>query len=122
MGTRLIKISVVYLVIGILLAMYMSITENMTLSTVHSHLSCMGWTMLALSGLVYNLFPDLEKMVLSKIYFWLANIGLPIMIIGVTLYLYDQTGLIKTIISIGAIMVSVAVILFSVNVLIDMKK
>lgn len=122
MGTRLIKISVVYFGISIILAMYMSITENMTLSTVHSHIACLGWTSLTLCGVVYYLFPALAERVISKILFWLFNIGLPIMIIGVSLYLYNQTALIKVIISIGAIMVSIAVILFAINVLMDMKK
>ena len=122
MGMRLIRISVVYFVISTLLAMYMSMTENMTLSTVHSHISCLGWTSLTLCGLVYHIFPGLEKRVISKILFWLFNIGLPITIIGLSLYLYDQSGLIKIIISIGAILVSIAIILFAVNVLMGMKK
>jgi cbb3-type cytochrome oxidase subunit 1 len=121
MGIRLIKISVIYLMISTLLAMYISITENMTLSTVHSHISCLGWAMLALSGLVYHLFPELEKRVLSKIFFWLFNIGLPVMMIGVSFYLYDQSVLIKVVISIGAIPTSIGIILFAINVLIDMK-
>ena len=122
MGIRLIKISVVYFGISIILAMYMSITENMTLSTVHSHIACLGWTSLTLCGVVYYLFPALADRVISKILFWLFIIGLPIAIIGLSLYLYNQTALIKVIISIGATMVSIAVILFVINVLMDMKK
>jgi cbb3-type cytochrome oxidase subunit 1 len=100
----------------------MSITENMTLSTVHSHIACLGWTSLTLCGVVYHLFPGLSERVICKILFWLFNIGLPIMIIGVSLYFYTETGLVKAIISIGAVMVSIAVILFAVNVFMGMKK
>ena len=121
MGIKFIKISVIYLVISIVLAMYMSITENMTLSTVHSHLSCMGWGVLALSGLFYHFFPELGEKVLSKIYFWLINIGLPIMCIGVSLYIYNQTALRKVIVSIGAVATSVGIILFAINVLTGLK-
>jgi cbb3-type cytochrome oxidase subunit 1 len=121
MGIRLIKISVVYLVISTLLAMYMSITENMTLSTVHSHISCLGWTMLALAGFVYHLFPVLEERALSKIVFWLFNIGLPVSIVGLSLYHYDQSVFIKIIVSVGATLVSIGIILFAINVLIAMK-
>ena len=122
MGIRLIKISVVYLVISTVLAMYMSITEILTLSTVHSHISCLGWTMLALSGLLYHLFPELETWTISKIYFWLVNIGLPIMILGVAIYLYKQAGWVKIVISIGAIPTSVGIILFAINILAGVKK
>ena len=102
MGVKLIKISVVYLVISTLLAMYMSITENMTLSSVHSHISCLGWTMLALAGFVCHFFPALEKRVLSKIVFWLFNIGLPISIVGLSSFQYDQSVLTKIVVSVGA--------------------
>ena len=122
MGIKLIKISVVYFGISTILAMYMSITETMTLSTVHSHISCLGWTSLTLCGLVYHIFPGLVKRVLSAIIFWFFNIGLPIMIIGVSLLLYEKTGLNKVIISVGANLVSIAIILFVINVLIGMKK
>lgn len=122
MGIRLIKISVVYLVISTILAMYMSITEIMTLTTVHSHMSCLGWTMLALSGLFYHFFPDLLKSILSKLYFWLVNIGLPIMAVGVAIYLYNQAAWVKAIVSIGAIPVSIGIVLFAINILTGIKK
>ena len=121
MGIRLIKISVVYLVISTLLAMYMSITENMTLSSVHSHISCLGWTMLALAGFVYHLFPVLEKRVLSKIVFWLFNIGLPVSIVGLSAFLYDQSVLTKIVLSVGTTVLSIGIVLFAINVLVAMK-
>jgi cbb3-type cytochrome oxidase subunit 1 len=121
MGIKLIKISVAYLVISTLLAMYMSITENMTLSSVHSHISCLGWTMLALAGFVYHLFPVLEKRVLSKIVFWLFNIGLPVSIVGLSSFQYDQSVLTKIIVSVGATLLSIGIILFAIIALVAMK-
>ena len=122
MGIRLIKISVVYLVISTVLAMYMSITDIMDLSTVHSHISCLGWTMLGLSGLFYHIFPELEIKVLSKIYFWLVNIGLPIMILGVAIYVYESAGWVKVVISVGAFATSIGIILFAINILVGVRK
>ena len=121
MGIKLIKISVVYLVISTLLAMYMSITENMTLDSVHSHISCLGWTMLALAGFAYHLFPALEKRVLSEIVFWLFNIGLPVSIVGLSALLYDQSVLTKIVLSVGTTVLSIGIILFAINVLVAMK-
>jgi hypothetical protein len=62
----------------------MSIAENMTLSSVHSHISCLGLSMLALAGFIYHLYPVLEKRVLPKIVFWLFNMGLPVSIAGLS--------------------------------------
>jgi hypothetical protein len=78
--------------------------------------------MLGLSGLFYHLFPELETKVLSKVYFWLVNIGLPIMILGVAIYLYEQAGWVKVFISIGAIPTSIGIILFAINILAGVKK
>lgn len=117
MGIKLIKISVVYLVIGTVVGMYMSITHNMALAQFHSHISCLGWSLLALSGIFYHLFPELEQKVLSKIYFWMINIGLPIMHLGLIIMPYNYSGGTIAVISVGATLVSVGIVLFAITIL-----
>ncbi|MFC1867340.1 cytochrome-c oxidase [Thermodesulfobacteriota bacterium] len=121
MGIKLIKISVIYLFIGTCMGMYMSITGDYTLSSVHSHISLLGWTTMTLSGIVYHIFPEASESLLCKIQFWLFNVGLPLMIIGMGIYLYDVTGSI-IVVSIGGILTSIAILLFMVNVLTGVKR
>ena len=78
MGLLLIRISVIYLLIGTVLGMYMSIVEDFALSSVHTHISLLGWTTMTLAGIIYHIFQNLTKSVLCKIQFILFNIGLPI--------------------------------------------
>lgn len=42
MGIKLIKIAVVYFLIGISLGLYMSVTHKFVLSTVHVHMNLLG--------------------------------------------------------------------------------
>ena len=56
MGICLIRISVIYLFIGTALGMYMSITEDFDLSSVHTHISLIGWTTMTLAGIIYYIF------------------------------------------------------------------
>jgi cbb3-type cytochrome oxidase subunit 1 len=119
MGIRLIKISVIYLLIGTVLGMYMSITENFDLSSVHTHILLMGWTTMTLAGFIYHLFPKAAQSVLCKIQFILYNIGLPIMMIGLALNL-SGLGFIL-VVSIGATITSIAILFFTINILTGLK-
>ena len=58
MGVKLIKISAVYFVLGVLLGMYMSITHSYDYASVHAHVNLLGWASLALAGVIYVLSPQ----------------------------------------------------------------
>lgn len=118
MGIKFIKVSVVYFVIGVLLGMYMSIVHDYALTGVHAHVNLLGWASFALSGVIYWLFPEAGRSMLAKIHFWLHNIGLPLMMIGLTLLLSGMPSF-EVMIPIGASLVVISVILFAVNALIN---
>jgi cbb3-type cytochrome oxidase subunit 1 len=121
MGILLIRISVIYLLIGTALGMYMSIVHDFALSSVHTHISLLGWTTMTLAGIIYQIFPNLVKSVLCKIQFTLFNVGLPIMMIGLVLYTSTSGGFV-VVVSIGAALTSLAILLFTINVFTGPKK
>ena len=119
MGIWLIRISVIYLFIGTGLGMYMSITQDFELSSVHTHITLLGWTTMTLAGVIYYLFPKVAQSILCKIQFILFNIGLPIMLVGLALYL---TGVISVVVvSTGATITSIAILVFTINVLTSLR-
>ncbi|MFH1489573.1 MAG: cytochrome-c oxidase [Pseudomonadota bacterium] len=119
MGIWLIKISVVYLFIGTALGMYMSITGDFGLSTVHTHITLLGWTTMTLAGLIYHFFPKAAQSTLCKIQFILFNTGLPVMLAGWAFYIM---GLISVVVvSVGATITSLATLLFTINILTCLK-
>ena len=115
MGIWLIRISVIYLFIGTALGMYMSITEDFGLSSVHTHITLLGWTTMTLAGLIYYLFPKVAQSALCKIQFILFNIGLPIMLAGLAFFLSGFDAVV--VVSIGATITSIAILVFTINIL-----
>jgi len=120
MGSRLIKISAIYFVIGVSLGLYMSIVHSYVLTSVHVHINLLGWVSLALAGIIYTLFPDLASTKLAKIHFWVHNIALPIMMVGLTFIIYGQVALTPVVAISGTILV-LAIILFAYNILRNLK-
>lgn len=116
MGARLIKIASVYFVLGIALGMFMSISHKFDLSSVHAHVNLLGWVSLALSGFVYHIFPKSAESTLGKVHFWLHNIGLPIMMIGLFLLVSGVAGM-EPIVAVGGSLTSIGVLFFMINVL-----
>jgi cbb3-type cytochrome oxidase subunit 1 len=121
MGIRFIQVSVVYFTIGVLLGMYMSMGHDYALKGVHVHINLLGWASFALSGIVYYLFPKAGSHLLAKLHFWGINIGLPLMMGGLaTLLLSGEEGAL-VFVSIGATLVVISVILFAINVLMNVR-
>lgn len=76
-----------------------------------------GWASLALSGLIYSVFPTAGANRLALWHFWLHNIGLVIFIIGLTAIVSGHFSVpILGFALAGAGMVIVAVILLLINV------
>ncbi|GAE28059.1 mll3904 protein [Halalkalibacter wakoensis JCM 9140] len=118
---KFIKISVVYFVIGVVLGYYMSVAHAYNLTGVHVHINLLGWTSMTLAGILYTLFPKTEASILGKVHFWLHNIGLPLMMLGLFFLLQGNNSL-ELLIPVGATMVLIAVILFAINILKNLKK
>jgi len=114
---RFIQVSVVYFALGVLLGMYMSMEHDYALTGVHVHINLLGWASFALAGIIYHLFPKAGNHILAKVHFWGSNIGLPLMMGGLTNLLLTESEQSAIFISIGATLVLISVILFTINVL-----
>ncbi|KSU58731.1 cytochrome c oxidase [[Bacillus] enclensis] len=121
MGIRLIKISVVYFMIGVLFGLYMSMTHDYSFTPVHAHINLLGWTALTLAGIIYHLFPAVSQTKLAKAHFWLHNIGLPLMMIGLFYLISSGNEGIIPVIAAGGVLTTLAVLLFGYNVLTKLK-
>lgn len=115
MGKAYLKIAVVYFTIGVLAGLTMGIIHDFRFTSVHAHVNLLGWVSMALFGLIYHFYPNAANSKLAKTQFWLHNIGVPVMIGGITLQILGVSGALPPTI-IGSIVVVVGVILFMVNV------
>ena len=73
-GVRLLQISVVYLTVGLLLGLTMGISSNFLLSGVHAHILLLGWSTMAVTGLVYLVMPGCARNRLATLHFWGHNL------------------------------------------------
>jgi len=114
-ATVWLKLAVLYLIVGIGLGIAMGATENFTLRPVHAHLNLLGWTTLALAGLIYSVYPDAGRSRLATIHFWLHNISLPVMMGSLTLLLRGNPKVVPVLVA-SEIVAAAGVIVFAWNI------
>ena len=113
---RLLQMSVIYLIVGILMGLYMGMTENFTLKDVHAHVNLLGWGSMALMALIYKAYPDAAATALAKVHFWLHSAGLPLMMIALTVMMLGNPGA-GPVVGILSIITGIGVISYCVNIL-----
>jgi len=120
MGLTLLKIAVVYLVVGGSLGLGMGITQKFALAPVHAHLVLVGWASLALAGLIYHAYPAASLTRLARIHFWLHNLGLPVFMAGLALVLTGNEAVLP-VLAAAATVLLIGLFVFAANVLVNVK-
>jgi len=114
-GINLLKIAALYMLAGLAIGMFMAISKDHTLSGAHSHLTLLGWTTMAITGVIYIVVPACANSKLAGVHFWLHNIGLPLMIFSLALFEYGNAEAEKFI-GIGSTIVFISLLVFTVNI------
>ena len=78
MTIRLIKLAVLYLVVGMTMGIAMGISHDFLLRPVHAHVNLLGFAVLAIAAFVFHAFPHLAHTRLATAWFWLYNISMPV--------------------------------------------
>jgi hypothetical protein len=78
MTIRLIKLAVLYLVLGMTMGIAMGMSHDFLLRPVHAHVNLLGFAVLAIAAFVFHAFPDLGRTRLAIVWFWLYNIAMPV--------------------------------------------
>jgi hypothetical protein len=115
-GIVWLKLSVVYLIIGIA----MGASQNFTLRPVHAHVNLLGWTTMALAGLIYSVFPKAGTSRLARAHFWLLNLALPVMMVALGLVLFGRME-VAPLLALGEIVAAAGIVAFAANLFINLK-
>jgi hypothetical protein len=91
MTIRLIKLAVLYLVLGMTMGIGMGMSQNFLLRPVHAHINLLGFAVLSIAAFVFHAFPDLARTRLATAWFWLYNIAMPIGMGALALILLGKT-------------------------------
>lgn len=117
----MLKIAVIYFVVGVGFGMFMSIAADFKFTPVHAHVNLLGWASLALAGLIYHLFPKAANHVLGKIHFWLHNIGLPFMMFFLFMLINTGNTAYETGIAISSSVTALGILAFLGTVLMNVS-
>src|SRR5690625_2793064 len=74
MGAKWIKISVLYLILGISFGLFMHATVELQWAATHGHINVVGWLTTGLMGVIYAVYPNAGNSGLGKLHFWSYNI------------------------------------------------
>lgn len=77
--------AVVYVTCGMVFGIWMSASQDHSLSGAHAHLNLVGWVTMALFGVYYHLVPAAASTRLATLHFALATIGVWLMVPGIAL-------------------------------------
>lgn len=75
---------------GASLGMYMGVTHDFQYAPVHAHANLVGWTSLALFGIVYKLYPELASRKLARAQVACAAFSAPLFPVVLYLAIFQQ--------------------------------
>ena len=119
-GIIWLKLSVVYLIIGVSMGIAMGASQNFTLRPVHAHINLLGWTTMALAGLIYSVFPQAGTSRLARAHFWLLNLALPVMMVALGLVLFGHMD-VAPVLALAEIVGAAGIAAFAANLFINLK-
>lgn len=74
-------ISTLYLIVGIAFGIHMGASGDHSMSPVHAHINLLGFTLMAVFGLVYHVFPSMSEGALARVHFWLHQVGTLVLVV-----------------------------------------
>ena len=114
-GLKLIRVALLYMLVGLVMGLVMAISHDWKLLPVHSHILLLGWATMAIAGIVYIVVPSCANRKLAAIHFWGHNVGLPLMMVSLGLVEYGY-GAAEPVIGIGSTIVLASLVAFVWNV------
>jgi hypothetical protein len=121
MASRYLKIAVIYFIAGIVLGIWMGMSQKFQFAPVHAHINLLGWASLALMGVIYRVFPDAAKTRLAAWQFWFYNIGVAGFVISLATVVSGHDAAVPAAI-VSANLVLVGVVLFAINVYLNVRE
>ena len=103
-----------YGLFGMLLGMVMGAKQDFTLAAVHAHNNLLGWVALTMYGLTYNAFPSMNNGKVGHYQFYIANIGLFLMIPSLAMLLKGNTS-VELPLVLGEVCTVLSLVLFMTN-------
>lgn len=119
MDRKFIITALLYAVVGMLLGIHMAATHNHLQHVTHAHILLVGFVVSFIYALCHKLWLNADGTMLAKLQFWIHQVGVLIMAVGLYL-LYSQKfdpAKVDPALAVSSILVLVALILMLVMIL-----
>jgi hypothetical protein len=90
---RFMLTGILAVILGMLLGLYMGPSEDLRLVPVHAHLNLVGWASMMLFGLYYRSDAMAAGSAVGRWHYWVALVGIVLMIIGLAALQLGNTSL-----------------------------
>lgn len=121
MGIPFIKAAFIYFFFGVTFGLYIGIANQFQFSSAHAQINLLGWVSLALIGAIYHLFPEAGNNRLAKTNFWIMMFGVPLLTFAMVLFGLGKHEIAGPISGIGSILIIIGVIIFMLNIWLNIK-
>lgn len=119
MDRKFIITALIYAIVGMLIGIHMAATHNHLQHVTHAHILLVGFVVSFIYALCHKLWLNADGTMLAKVQFWIHQVGVLAMVIGLYL-LYSHkfdAAKVEPVLAISSILVLIALILMLVMVL-----
>ena len=109
------RLSVLYLIAGVSLGIFMAASHDHTMHPVHAHLNLLGWVTMALFGVFYRAYPEAAASRLAKAHFWLYVPAHFVQMVSLAA-LYRGVTAVEPLLGAVSSLVGIAILVFAVTV------
>jgi hypothetical protein len=113
-ASRFFASAIIYAILGMTLGLVMGMTHNHSQMPTHAHILVIGWVTFAIYGFFYHTFPNRSESGLARTHFWLAEISLIVLLIGLLMIFGGRPDAGEPFAAVGSIGVLASAILFGV--------
>ncbi|TYR29450.1 hypothetical protein FY036_21505 [Mesorhizobium microcysteis] len=107
------KTAIVFLIVGIMVGLHMSITHSYAPAGAHAHINLLGWVTMFLFGVYLALHPSKGATRLARIQYFVYTIGVAVMTPSLYMLLSGRTEL-EPLVAISSLVTFAGVLLFAV--------
>jgi|EndMetStandDraft_5_1072996.scaffolds.fasta_scaffold442118_1 uncharacterized protein involved in response to NO len=105
-------LALAYAICGMLLGLYMGISQDHLQMPTHAHTMVLGWLMSGFFAFFYHLFPDIGRSGLAMVHFWFTAATGIVLLVSLYFVIGGNTEL-EPVTGISSILFFVALLLFA---------
>jgi len=105
-------LALIYAICGMLLGLYMGLSQDHTQMPTHAHAMVLGWLMSGFFAFFYHFFPEIGRSWLAKVHFWFTAAAGIVLLVSLYFVVGGNTQL-EPVTGISSILYFVGLLLFA---------